>query len=47
MEAVSLYKKPVMNLLFETAIVHRQYHNPNKVQNSTLVSIKTGGCKED
>jgi biotin synthase len=27
--------------------VHREYHNPNEVQVSTLLSIKTGGCPED
>ena len=46
-EVVSLYKKPMMELLYEAATVHRQYHDPNKVQISTLVSIKTGGCPED
>ncbi|WP_313503256.1 biotin synthase BioB [Kaistella carnis] len=46
-EVVSLYNKPLMDLLFEAASVHRKYHDPNKVQVSTLVSIKTGGCPED
>lgn len=46
-EVVTLYKKPMMELLYEAATVHRQYHDPNKVQISTLVSIKTGGCPED
>lgn len=46
-EVVALYKKPMMELLYEAATVHRLYHDPNKVQISTLVSIKTGGCPED
>lgn len=46
-KVVALYNKPVMDLLYEAASVHRQHHDPNKVQVSTLVSIKTGGCPED
>lgn len=46
-EVVALYNKPLMDLLYEAATVHRNYHNPNKVQVSTLISIKTGGCPED
>lgn len=46
-ELLSLYNKPLMELLYEAATIHRQYHDPNKVQVSTLVSIKTGGCPED
>lgn len=46
-QVVELYNKPLMELLYEAATVHRQFHNPNKVQVSTLVSIKTGGCPED
>lgn len=46
-ELLSLYHKPLMELLYDAATVHRQYHDPNKVQVSTLVSIKTGGCPED
>ena len=36
-----------MELLYEAATVHRKYHDPNSVQVSTLLSIKTGGCSED
>jgi biotin synthase len=46
-ELVALYNKPLMELLYEAATVHRQFHDPNKVQVSTLISIKTGGCPED
>ncbi|MGB3802085.1 MAG: biotin synthase BioB [Lewinella sp.] len=37
----------MMELLFRAATVHRQYHDPNEVQVSSLLSIKTGGCPED
>ncbi len=46
-EAQALLDKPLMDLLFEAQQVHRQYHNPNEVQVSTLLSIKTGACPED
>ncbi len=36
-----------MDLLYEAQSVHRLYHDPNKVQLSQLISIKTGGCAED
>lgn len=44
---MELYKKPLMDLVYEAASVHRKYHDPNKVQISSLISIKTGGCPED
>ena len=37
----------MMELLYEAATVHRLHHDPNTVQVSTLISIKTGGCSED
>lgn len=46
-EIIDIYNKPLMDLLYEAATVHRKYHNPNVVQVSTLLSIKTGGCPED
>jgi len=46
-EIISIYNKPMMDLLFEAATIHREHHDPNVVQVSTLVSIKTGGCSED
>ncbi len=46
-EVLEIYNRPVMELLYEAAGVHRQYHDPNTVQVSTLLSIKTGGCPED
>lgn len=44
---IDLYKRPLMELVYEAATIHRQHHNPNKVQVSTLLSVKTGGCPED
>ena len=46
-EILEIYNKPFMDLLYEAATVHRQNHDPNTVQVSTLLSIKTGGCSED
>ena len=44
---LNLYNKPLLELVFEAATMHRQYHNPREVQMSSLLSIKTGGCPED
>ena len=46
-EILNIYNKPLMELLYEAATIHRLHHDPNVVQVSTLVSIKTGGCSED
>ncbi len=46
-EILDIYNTPMMDLLYKAATVHRQYHDPNTVQVSTLLSIKTGGCPED
>ena len=46
-EIIDIYNKPIMDLLFEAATIHREFHDPNVVQVSTLLSIKTGGCPED
>ncbi|WP_264212963.1 biotin synthase BioB [Leisingera thetidis] len=46
-EAEEIYNKPFMDLLFQAHSVHRQYFDPNQVQKSKLLSIKTGGCAED
>tara|TARA_B110000090_G_scaffold104732_1_gene117555 strand:+ start:293 stop:1252 length:960 start_codon:yes stop_codon:yes gene_type:complete len=42
-----VYQKPLLDLVYEAATVHREYHDPKEVQISSLLSIKTGGCKED
>jgi biotin synthase len=46
-EILAIYNKPMMELLYEAATTHREHHDPNTVQVSTLLSIKTGGCPED
>jgi biotin synthase len=46
-EALALYEAPFNDLLFQAQTVHRQHFDPNKVQLSRLLSIKTGGCPED
>lgn len=46
-EILDIYNKPMMELLYEAATIHREYQDPNTVQVSTLLSIKTGGCPED
>ncbi|MGK0323815.1 MAG: biotin synthase [Psychroserpens sp.] len=46
-EILAIYNKPLMDLLFDAATTHRVHHDPNTVQVSTLLSIKTGGCPED
>lgn len=46
-EILEIYNKPMMELLYDAATIHRENHDPNVVQVSTLLSIKTGGCSED
>ncbi len=46
-QILDIYNKPLMDLLYEAATTHRLHHDPNTVQVSTLLSIKTGGCPED
>jgi biotin synthase len=46
-QLIELYNKPLLELVFEAATIHRQFHNPREVQMSSLLSIKTGGCSED
>jgi biotin synthase len=46
-EAWALHEAPFNDLLFRAQAVHRAHFDPNKVQLSRLLSIKTGGCPED
>ena len=46
-EALALFALPFNDLLFRAHTVHRANFDPNRVQRSTLLSIKTGGCPED
>ena len=43
----ALFALPFFDLLYRAQQVHRQHFDPNAVQRSTLLSIKTGGCSED
>ncbi len=42
-----LYHLPFNDLIYKAQTIHRENHDPNKIQVSTLMSIKTGGCPED
>ena len=46
-EIASLFELPFNDLLYRAQTLHRRHHDPNAVQLSTLLSIKTGGCSED
>ncbi len=46
-EMLALFDLPLNDLLFKAHTIHRENFNPNAVQLSTLLSIKTGGCPED
>lgn len=46
-DAAALYNLPFNDLLFRAQSVHRENFDPNAVQMSKLISIKTGGCAED
>lgn len=46
-DIMALYEMPLNDLMFQAQTVHRENHDPNAVQVSTLLSIKTGGCSED
>jgi biotin synthase len=46
-EIVALYEMPFSDLINQAQTVHRANFDPNAVQVSTLLSIKTGGCSED
>ncbi|MDQ5939319.1 MAG: biotin synthase [Pseudomonadota bacterium] len=46
-EVLALYTLPFNDLLFKAQSIHRANFNPNEVQISSLLSIKTGSCSED
>jgi biotin synthase-like enzyme len=46
-DAEALFALPFTDLIYGAQRVHRAWHQPNTVQMSTLLSIKTGGCPED
>jgi biotin synthase len=45
--AQALYDAPFNDLIFAAQTTHRRHFDPNQVQKSRLLSIKTGGCAED
>lgn len=46
-EVLALLEQPLNDLLYSAQSVHREFHDPNKIQVSRLLSIKTGRCPED
>ena len=46
-EVLALYDLPLMELIWRAQSVHRENFDPNAIQRSTLLSVKTGGCSED
>lgn len=46
-EVQTLFNQPFNDLLFQAHTIHRVHFDPNEVQVSSLLSIKTGSCSED
>jgi len=46
-EISSLYEIPFADIVYRAQTIHRENFDPNQVQISTLLSIKTGACPED
>jgi len=46
-EVISLLTRPFNDLVFHAQQIHREHFDPNIIQLSTLMNIKTGGCTED
>ncbi|MEM7400680.1 MAG: biotin synthase BioB [Pseudomonadota bacterium] len=46
-EVLDFYRLPFNDLLYKAHRIFREHHDPNKVQVSTLLSVKTGACSED
>jgi len=46
-EVLALFQLPFNDLIYQAQSIHRAHFDPNAVQISTLLSIKTGGCPED
>lgn len=44
-EVLALYDMPLMDLLWRAQGVHRAHFDPNAVQRSSLLSVKTGGVR--
>lgn len=46
-EIQDIYNTPLLELIYQAQTIHRQNFDPQKVQVSSLISVKTGGCPED
>ncbi len=46
-EIQKIHNTPLLELIYQAASVHRQYHDSKQIQVCKLISIKTGGCPED
>ncbi len=46
-DITDLYKRPLLDLIYQASTVHRENHDHYEMQMCTLLSIKTGGCMED
>lgn len=46
-EITEIFNRPVLELMYDAATIHRQYNETGEVQVCTLLSVKTGGCPED
>lgn len=46
-EVQALFETPFNDLIFKAQSTHRQHFDPNEIQISSLLSIKTGSCSED
>ena len=46
-EIAEIYHQPLLDLVYQAATKHRQYHDAQEVQVCKLLSVKTGGCPED
>lgn len=46
-EIEEIYNRPLLELIYQAASVHREHQDTGEVQVCTLLSIKTGGCPED
>lgn len=46
-EALAIHNTPLLSLVHQAQVIHRENHQPDTVQLATLLSVKTGGCPED
>lgn len=46
-EIQTIYDQPLLELVYQAATIHRDWHKSSEIQVCTLLSVKTGGCPED